>query len=126
MGMKSLIVALFLFCCFIVSGRAGPQSPDLGTLSGDIKYAVQNKYGVTNEPLPQAFVFVHCESGTGDRVLKVDWKAHFEVALGPGFYDVLISCNGFAPTCRRFFIEKNQRVEFAAMLQNDLQHTIAD
>jgi PEGA domain len=122
MSMKAcgLVVVSVLFCGLVAPGQARPSTPDAGTLSGNVLYAFDNS------PLPRAYVLVHSCYGYGDKVVKLDDGARYEVSLEPGFYDVFVAAPGYVPTCKKVVIVKGRTTQFTPKLQPDFEHMVAN
>lgn len=125
MPMKPLCLLLvpILFGPLIAVGQTRPSAPETGTLCGGVTHAVTNAF---KSPLPHAFVFIHSEWGVGDKFVKLDKEARFQVSLVPGLYCVFVTAPGFVPTCKKLEIVKGQTTQFVPTLKADLEHMIPD
>lgn len=73
-------------------------------------------------PISRAFVVIHREGRQGDQVVTVDSKGKYEVELVPGYYDVMVGANEFAPACKRVEILDGKTVHFNPKLSPDSEH----
>ena len=75
-----------------------------------------------NAPIRDAFVLVHSGSGKGDTTAKLDEKGRFNVPLTPGLYDVFVTAEGFAPSCKKIEISTGHSTTFKVRLRPDAEH----
>ncbi len=75
-----------------------------------------------NAPIRNAFVLVHSGSGKGDITAKLDDQGRFNLPLMPGFYDVFVAAEGFAPSCEKVEISVGHATTFKGRLKPDVAH----
>jgi TonB family protein len=70
---------------------------------------------VEHAPIRNAYVLVHRNGGT-DKSARTDGSGRYLVELSSNIYDVFISAEGFAPTCRKIEVPKSGMADFDAEL----------
>jgi TonB family protein len=66
-------------------------------------------------PIRNAYVLAHRNGGT-DKSVRTDGSGRYLIQLSSNIYDVFISADGFAPTCRKIAIPKSGLMVFDAVL----------
>jgi hypothetical protein len=106
-----------LFCLVLFVSVAHGQNParsahpTTGELSGDVA-------DMANAPIGKAFVLVHQPAGKKDFIVKVS-NGRFELPLPPGRYDVFVSAEGFAPTCKGIRISAGETASYKPRLERN-------
>jgi TonB family protein len=70
---------------------------------------------VEHAPVRNAYVLVHRDGGS-DKSVRTDGSGRYLIELSSNAYDVFISADGFAPTCRKIQVPQSGTVVFDAML----------
>lgn len=70
-------------------------------------------------PIRSGYVVAHPVSGNGesDKHTRGDPYGLYELQLLPGIYDVMISAEGYAPTCRKIEVTPDGMMMFNAALE---------
>jgi TonB family protein len=66
-------------------------------------------------PIRNAYILAHRNGGT-DKSFRTDERGRYVIELLPSTYDILISADGFAPTCRKIQIPRSGMLVFDAIL----------
>jgi len=85
----------------------------LGENTSGIQGKVVDK--AEHAPIHNAYVLVHSNGGT-DKSVRTDGNGRYRIELLPNIYDVLISADGFAPTCRKIQVARGDMAVFDAVL----------
>jgi hypothetical protein len=110
-------LAISLLCCRIGNAQTKSENSHVGILAVDVADNSDE-----NGPIPEAVVFLR---GLGKREIipvKIDSNGKFESPLAPGLYDIFVSADGFAPTCKVVSIEPNKITKYSPRLGPDLEH----
>lgn len=76
-------------------------------------------YDFDREPIRNAYVLIH-KNGATDIHVRTSEDGKYSIELPVGTYDVFISADGFAPTCRKVEIESDGMMIFDAVLKASL------
>jgi hypothetical protein len=117
---RSIMLGAFvLLLCLSVHSQT-KNNAQRGELRGDVADAAENA------PIRDAFVLVHSGSGKGDVTAKLDDQGRFKLPLTPGFYDVFVAAEGFAPSCKKVEISLGHASTFKGRLKPDVAHLQAN
>lgn len=108
---------LGLLAILLISGLPGQAQPP-----GATKLVGQVVDNYERAPIGRAFVVIHREGDQEDQVVAVDSKGRYEVELVPGYYDVMIGANEFAPACKKVYVIDGKSTHFNPRLSPDTEH----
>jgi hypothetical protein len=66
-------------------------------------------------PIRNVYVLVH-RNGITDKAVHTDEGGKYSIELSPNLYDIFISADGFAPTCRKIEITPDGMMIFNPVL----------
>jgi hypothetical protein len=104
---------VWLVVCFALALTAMSIAQETAVLKGK----VTDRVGVE---IPDAYVLVHKSGGwpvAADVRVPIRKDGTFEVELTSGYYAVLVSANGFAPTCKEFKLAPGANQRYVAQLK---------
>jgi TonB family protein len=70
---------------------------------------------IERAPIRNAYVLVH-RNGHTDKSVRSNGSGRYLIELTPNIYDIFISAEGFAPTCRKILVPKSGKMVFDAVL----------
>jgi hypothetical protein len=110
-----LSAAFLLFVTLAVFAQSRKEGQS-GELRGSVADAAENA------PIRYAVVLVRGGSGKKNVNAKVDERGRFGIVLAPGLYDVFVTADGFAPSCRKIEVSAGRIATFEARLKADTEH----
>ena len=113
---STLLIVLLISASPVYAQAPRATSSDKTNLVGQVVDSYER------EPNRSAFVVIHSEGGQEDQVVTVDPKGRYEVALVPGYYNVMIGASEFAPACKRVQIVYGRTSHFNPKLSPDTEH----
>ena len=117
---RSIVVGAFGLLFGITVHSQTRKDAQRGELRGDVADAAENA------PIRDAFVLVHSGSGKGDVTAKLDDQGRFQLPLTAGTYDIFVSAEGFAPSCKKVEISVGRTTAFKGRLKPDVEHLQAN
>ena len=114
--MRSILAGAFVLLLSLSLHSQTKNNAESSELRGDVADAAEKA------PIRGAFVLVHSGSGKGDVTAKLDEQGRFNLPLPPGFYDVFVAAEGFAPSCKKVEISIGHAATFKGRLKPDVAH----
>ena len=118
MRMRGLCSSILpVIAVIFLSAAARPQqaSPATHILAGTIADQM-------NVPIAKAHVWVHKSDGETSFSTTTDSQGRFSLNLTDGYYDVMFSAPGFAPSCKVFWSESDGGKTLKIRLRPDEEH----
>ena len=118
--MRSSLAGAFVLLLSLSVHSQTKSNAQRSELRGDVADAAENV------PIAYAFVLVHSASGKGDVTAKLGDQGRFRLPLTPGFYDLFVAAEGFAPSCKKVEISLGHATTFKGRLKPDVAHLQTD
>lgn len=77
-------------------------------------------------PIARAHIWVHEDAGKESFAAVPDHVGHFLIHLPDGYYDVLFSASGFAPFCKKVWVQKGKVITLEVHLEPDMDTSQVD
>jgi hypothetical protein len=79
-----------------------------------------------NLPIRRAHIWIHEDTGKASFTAQPDSSGQFAAQLPNGYYDVLFSGPGYAPFCKKIWVEPGKITKLKIHLAVDINTSVAD
>ena len=110
--MNVLTTLVLLFAT--TNAASGDQSPVSGTIVDSMGAVIPNSYVLIRTDAREREHPVSVE-----RTSRTNKNGEFKLSLDPGFYDIFVSANGFAPYCRNIRVRDGKPLKLRIPLSID-------